>query len=177
MIPGVRVWVKCVNVKEMGLSLSKTKLRSLVLLAILVGLGVWLSSDRQSEEDQIRAAIHAVAEGAEDADIGSVMEPFSDQYQDVEGLNRSGIYGILWQQFNRRGPISVWLSPIDVQVDGATAAARFEVGLVEGNSQTLIAWPIDAEALHFEVDLAREDGVWKIVGHRRSSVTGSGDTG
>ena len=144
---------------------------------MVVCSGWWFFPNSPTDQDRIKSAIHEVAEGAETADIGRVMASFSDEYRDEEGLDRSGIYGVLWQQFQRRGPISVWLSPITVQLNGDSASARFEVGLVEGNSQTSIAWPVGAEALHFKVDFLREGGTWRIVSHTRDSVTGSRDTG
>ena len=151
---------------------SSTKLQWVLLFLFVCG-ALWFFLDSPSDEDRIKAAIHEVADGAEAADIGRVMAPFSDDYRDEEGLGRSGIHGVLWQQFQRRGPISVWLSPITVSVNGDSASAKFEVGLVEGNSQTRIAWPIGAEALHFDVEFQREGGSWKIVSHTRDSVTGS----
>ena len=156
--------------------LLRTNIRPLIFVALLC-VGIWFVFDTRSDEDQIRDAIHRVADAAEAADIGGFMEPFSDQYSDRDGLDRSGIYGLLWQQFNRRGPISVWVSPINVYVDGETGSARFEVGIIEGNAETMIAWPIGAEGLHFEVDFVHEDGDWKIISHTRTSVTGPTDTG
>ena len=155
----------------------KRKMGLVGLLVALIGIGIWIFSGAQSDEDQIREAIHQVAEGAESADLAMSIEPFSEGYLDANNVDKNGIRGILFYQFNKRGSISVWLSPIDVVVSGDSATASFEVGLVEGAKDTVVGWPIGAEALHFDVELRREEGEWKITSHRRESVTQGGDTG
>ena len=153
------------------------KIGLLVLFgALLLGLAAWFFGGELSEEDQVRQVIHQVADGAESADLGVCLEPFSARYSDPDGIDKNGIRGILWQQFNKRGPISVWMSPIEVQVTVDRALASFEVALVEGDSDSMIAWPVGAEGLHFEVELEKEDGDWHITSHTRQSVVRA-DTG
>ena len=140
-----------------------------LLLALSVGMLLWFSSGQDSDEAQIRAVITQVAEGAEDADLNQTMEPFSDNYSDEDGADRSAIYGFLWQQYQKRGPIEVLLGPIDVTVQGQQAWAGFEVALVEGIDGSQFYWPVGVDALTFEVELTKEDGDWMITGHTRSS--------
>jgi hypothetical protein len=154
---------------------AKTGL-ALVIVALLIGLVGWLQSCDLSDADQVRLTIYQVAEGAEEADLGKSLEPFSEHYSDPEGVDKKGIQAILWMQYNKRGPISVWLSPIEVVVDGESAHAAFEVGLVEG-AQGMLSWPVGVATLHFEVDLQREDGDWQILSHTREAALGMPDTG
>ncbi len=155
----------------------RRKIGLLGLGLLLLGLLLWMVLGAKSDEDQIREAIHQVAEGAEAADLGMSLEPISENYADPDDLDKNGIRGLLFYQFNKRGSISVWLSPIDVEVRGDAATASFEVGLVEGAKGSVVGWPVGAEAMHFEVELRREDGEWKITSHTRESVTQGGDTG
>jgi hypothetical protein len=147
------------------------KTMSLVtILALLLALAVNLMSGKLSSEDQIRQTIEQVAEGAQNADIVACMEPFSTAYQDPEGLEKKTIQGILWQHFRKRGPISVWLGPIDVVVDGPNATATFDVGLVEGDEGSMVPWPMSAEALSFEIEFTREEDEWQIISHTRHPI-------
>lgn len=144
--------------------------KAIVAAAVLALLGAWLTgqfSDSMSDADQIRAAIKQVARGAESANIEEAMEPFSAQYEDPEGLDRRGVYGLLWSQFKKRGPISVWMSAMDVEVSEGTATARFDAALMEGAQTGGIGLPVNGDALTFEVELARQDNGWHIVSHNR----------
>jgi len=146
--------------------------KTAVAVLLIVGLiGAWFTgvfSENLSDEEQIRAAIHRVAEGAERADINAAIEPFSQVYNDSEGLDRRGIYGLLWSQFKKRGPIRVWMSAIDVQIDRQAAIARFDAALLEGEKGAFVGIPVNADLLTFEVDLAEENNEWLIVGHSRA---------
>ena len=146
--------------------------KTAIILALIIGfLGAWFSgvfSENRSDEDQIRDAIHRVADGAERADINAAIEPFSQTYNDSEGLDRRGMYGLLWSQFKKRGPIRVWMSAIDVQVDGPSAIARFDAALLEGEKGALVGIPVNADLLTFEVELAQESDEWLIVDHSRA---------
>jgi len=144
--------------------------KPIVAAAALALLGAWLTgpfSDPLSDEDQIRAAIKQVAHGAESANIEEAMEPFSARYEDSEGLDRRGVYGMLWSQFKKRGPISVWMSAMDVEVSEGTATARFDAALMEGAQNGGIGLPVNGDALTFEVELAHQENGWHIVSHSR----------
>lgn len=144
-----------------------TMLLALTIVLLIVGwfLG-WFSQDI-SDEDQVRAAIHAVADGAEAGRIDDAIKPFSHAYQDHEGLDRPAIYGLLWSQFSKRGAITVWLSAIDVKVYQDHAQARFDTALIEGQEGAVIGWPVNADVLTFEVDLSKGEDGWLITGHSR----------
>ena len=148
----------------------RRNLMLVVLVLLLAGGLAWFFQGSESDEDQVRAAIQQVAEGAEKEDLELTMEPFSDDYMDENGVNHAQIYGFLWQQYQKRGPISVWLGPIDVEISGNQAWASFEVGLVEGAQGSSVYWPVGVDALYFDVELAKEGGDWKITSHSRSSV-------
>ena len=130
-------------------------------LAIVALLLVW---PEPSDEDRIREAIQQVAEGARNADVGMTMKPVSAAYLGEEGLTRDEIRGLLFREYRRRGPITVLLTDIDVTVEGDRATAGFSAFLADGiRVAGLDFTPGDAEAFHFQVELAREDGDWKIV--------------
>ena len=147
------------------------KAMSLVtILALLLALAINLMSGKLSTEDQIRHTIEQIAEGAQNGDIVACMEPFSSDYEDPEGLEKKTIQGILWQHFRKRGPISVWLGPIDVTVNGPKATASFDVGLVEGDANSVVPWPMSADALSFQIDLTQQEDEWRIISHTRHPI-------
>ncbi len=145
-----------------------SKLTALIILAGLVaGWATGAFQETLSDEDRIRAALKQVASGAEQAQVETAIEPFSTHYEDARGLDRKGMYGLLWSQFKKRGPISVWMSAIDVEVDGARATASFDAALLEGSQGGSFGIPVSGDALTFEVAFALEDDSWRITGHTR----------
>ena len=153
-------------------------LRVVGVVAIVVLLGglvaLVLRPGPLSEEDRVRAAISAVAEGARDADLGVAMAPVSPSYDDGT-LDARTLRLLLMRELGRRGPISVVLSPVQVRIDpgGSSATATFAAVLAEGVE--LMAFdlvPDRAEVWDFEVSFAQVDDEWLIVDHTRSPSAG-----
>lgn len=153
--------------QRLRLNRRLTKLIAFTIVLLLVGWFLGWFDQAISDEDQVRAAIHAVAEGAEAGRIDDTIQPFSNAYQDPEGLDRPAIYGLFWSQFIKRGPISVWLSAIDVQVNQGHAKANFDAALVEGQEGAGIGWPVNGDLLTFEVELKKGEEGWQITSHTR----------
>lgn len=145
---------------------KRTLLILVALLVISVGI-LQLFGDPQSDEDLIRATINRVAEAAERADINAAIEPFAITYEDGDGMDRRGVYGLMWSQFKKRGPIRIYMSAIDVQVEGLEGTARFDAALMEGASDRPLSLPVNADLLTFEVGLSKQTGDWLIVHHTR----------
>lgn len=150
--------------------------RRLVVVLLLLGLGAagWVLWPAPSEEDRVRAVIAAVVGGAEEGDVGDVMVHVDAAYHADEGgfgLDPEGLRGALSLQFLRRGPVVVVLSPVEVQVEGDRAHARFDAAVAEtGGWGDLL--PVDADGWHLEVDFHRgEDDAWRVIHHTRSSWT------
>lgn len=144
----------------------------LLVLGVLLagGVGWWWWSQPRTDEDRVRAAIEQVAAGARDADLARTLEPISRGYrsEDAEGgVGYDEVRSWLFLQFQKRGPVSILLGPIQVEVDGERARARFDATVAEFDRERLTLLPDNADAFHFEVDLAREEGEWRVVGHSR----------
>ena len=142
-----------------------------ILIAILAPLTANLFSTPRTDAEKIQAAIKQIAEGAENADIVMCMEPFSASYQDPEGMEKRSIHGVLWQHFRKRGPLMVWLGDIAVDINGNDATATFDVGLAEGAENSVVPWPVSADILNFELELAKEEDGWRITSHTRKPAT------
>jgi hypothetical protein len=104
------------------------------------------------------------------------MEHVSARYRgEDEGyvLDEAMLRRALIAQFLRRGPVSVVVGPIEVQIAGDTAVARFEAVLSEGTGRGLDIVPVGMDGWSLEVQFAKEDGEWKVSGHRRVSLRGA----
>ena len=142
-------------------------LRLLLPLLLACGFGA-------TDEDKVKATISEMAAAAAAPDLGGVLGPIAEDYKDADGVTKDQLRGFLFRQFQTRGPVISVLSPIAVQhVEGsAEATASFEaviaVGITLGDPM-----PDNADAFRFTVDLEKRDGDWMIVGHTRSSATGT----
>jgi hypothetical protein len=147
-----------------------------VLLVLGALLWVVFREPEQSEEDRVRAVITQVAQGARDHDLDETFEPVSDRYTHEE-LTRPQVKAYVFSQFQRHRNISIALGPIDVRLPAeGRATADFEAAIAEGiDLQTLDLLPEQADAYDFHVELAKEDGEWRVVGHEQQSRTGSRD--
>ena len=121
-----------------------------------------------SDEDQVRAAVDSVIDGARAGDIGAVVRPISDAYADDDGMSKDAIRGLVFREFQRRGAIGIQRGPMTVAVDGSEATARFDALLVEGEAGSML--PVDGDALSFTVTLRKEVDTWRIIRHTRQGI-------
>ena len=84
------------------------------------------------------------------------------------GFDREAIRALLLRRFLREGGLAVVLGPIDVELEGERAWASFNAALADGVSGEAFLW--EGEALHFEVELVREEGDWLVASHSREAV-------
>ena len=135
----------------------------------LVVLGTWWYWPEPTEEDRVRAVVHAIVEGAENADVGDVLDHVSEHYAAADA-GKPELRAVLTAQFLRRGPITVLPGEIAVSIDGNRAHARFDALLAESSRDWTEILPVSADGWHLEVDFAREDGAWRVVGAERTGI-------
>ena len=139
----------------------------IVAIGMVFAVGAWVAlRPEPTDEDRIRSAIEAVAAGARAADVGAALDPLSEAYHDVEGEGhgKRDVAALLYYQFAHRGPISVALSPIEVQRSGDTAVATVDAALADFDASVV---PTDADLWSLEIQLAREGSDWKITSYER----------
>ena len=147
----------------------KWKVSSFIgLLVVLTSLVLW--PQPLTEEQKVRMAIYEVEKGVEESNLGVVMGSISTAYRDENGLGHSSIKGYLFQQFRKRGPVHLQISPIEVVMKTNTAEASFQVAFSESEREGLLSFPRGSDTLHFDVQLSREEEEWKIVSHKREYV-------
>lgn len=133
-----------------------------IAVLIVAALALIFFTGQTDDEEQIRRLIEGVADAAEDGDVGGVMDPVAEDWQDSSGLKERTLRGLLAREFLRGRRLAVVVGPIDVDLeDEEHAHARFEAWLAEDATGTL--WPENTESIHFEVDLEKREGDWLIV--------------
>lgn len=145
----------------------------MVIIALILGIVAFLNWPHSiTEEERIQQLISRVEEGVESAQLATVMQSISKSYMDPEGLSHTSLKGFLFQQFRKRGSVALAFSPLLIKVHDKKAHISFEVAILESEKEKLIGLPINSEALHFEVDLQKEEGEWKIISHTREYIFG-----
>jgi hypothetical protein len=131
------------------------------VIAIVAGL-IWMLArgPEPGPEKQIQMLIEEAIEDAEDGDVGDLMDKVSDSYQG-EGGDRDELRSYLTALLFRGG-VDVKMLKQTVTVTGETARADVELVLVRGGLRGAAQGDIGARSVH--VDLAREDGDWKVIG-------------
>ncbi|MEC7987442.1 MAG: hypothetical protein VX278_19895 [Myxococcota bacterium] len=144
--------------------MKKELVIAVILLALLAVFSFWPTPE--SDEKQIQRVIDTIESGMEEADLSMVMKQISEDYSDPQGMSKRAIRGILFQQFRKRGSLGITFSPMGIDIDGNRANVSLEALVIEGS---LLGLSADADALHVEIELHKEDTTWRIVSHTRDS--------
>jgi hypothetical protein len=143
------------------MAIKSTHAAIAAVVAIVGGL-VWMLArgPEPGPEQQIQMLIEGAIEDAEDGDVGDLMDRVGDSYQG-EGGNRGELRSYLTALLFRGG-VDVKLLKQSVTVTGDSARADVDVVLVRGGLRGAAQGDIGARTVH--IDLAREDGEWKVIG-------------
>jgi SnoaL-like domain len=143
------------------MAIKSTHVAIVAVIAIVASL-IWLLTrgPEPGPEKQIQMLIEEAIEDAEDGDVGDLMDKVADSYQG-EGGDRDELRSYLTALLFRGG-IDVKMLKQTVTVTGDTARADVEVVLIRGGVRGAAQGDIGARSVH--VDLAREDGDWKVIG-------------
>lgn len=141
----------------------------LALICLLLGLSSWLSR-ADDDATQIDNVLAEVITACENGELGEVLEHIAADYSDAHGLDRLGLKRMLMGQFLRGRSIFVQrlsLTEIEVEPQPArVATARFRAAVAQG----LGVAPAPSRKLALfavTVQLRRDDGPWRITGHKR----------
>ncbi len=133
---------------------------------------------RETEEDKVRKVVIGVQNAAEEKDIKNILNRLVKSYRDPQGNDYDSVKGMLLGYFFRHQKIHVYITSLEVNVQGVSAKAVFQAVLSGGNKTESVA-DILPEALGmyaFEVSLIKDDGDWKIISAKWERV-GSGVRG
>jgi hypothetical protein len=130
----------------------------------ILAVGAAACGDSQSPAAQVRQTIAAIEAGAEDRDVGAVMEHVSSQFRDGYGRDGKELSQYVRGYFIANQSIHL-LSRIE-QLEFPTqdeARAKVTVGMVGREAAAANAWNLAAEIYDFDVTLMRENGEWKVT--------------
>lgn len=127
------------------------------ILCLIVAMLAIAGCHRTPDEAQVRAAITAVAEAAENGAAGDVVAPLSDDFDGNDGEFDRRALGNLVRLFALRGEhIGVLLGPVAVERRGERLLANMTVTLA-GSGRLL---PEHAGVYRVQSAWRREDGRW-----------------
>ncbi len=118
-----------------------------------------------TEQDKVTKVVHRVQRAAEGKDIKQVLAHVSKIYKDPQGNDYNDIKDLLIYYFIRHAKVSVFITNLEVHVDGSLATARFQSVLSGRNKMDSAddVLPEATGAYNFDVTLALESGEWRIV--------------
>lgn len=131
-----------------------------VAITILLCVGVLgLSGCRHTpDEEQVRKAIAATAEGAEAGKAGDTVAALTEDFDGNAGqLDRKSLANLIRLYALRGQKVHVLMGPMDVQRRGERMVATFTVTLTAGVG----VLPDNAGAYEVETGWRKEDGEWR----------------
>ena len=138
----------------------------LLLLPVALGLFfLWPAS--YTDEEKINHTLTQAITGLANQDLPTVMESLCESYKDKDGLNKNGIRGILFQQFQRNQSIVVRLKERNLTLKDTRATIQTQADILEGS---LFAPSSDTVSFDVMIDFNKEKDQWCILGHERKTL-------
>jgi len=140
-----------------------------VRFIILTILGCVLLSfpgcTKDTEQDRVKKIIAEVQAAAENKDIKTIINSLSKTYTDPQGFTYETMRGMILGFFFRHPKIHVYMTNLEVTVNGAVATAGFQALLSGGETGgSLSSLMPEALGLYaFEVSFKKESGEWKVM--------------
>lgn len=142
-----------------------------IVAAMLVAASVFgCGADQESPEAEVRAWLESAEAAAEARDRGALLDLVSDAYADGRGNDKEDIGNMLRFYFFRQQNVSLLTRVEELRLQGATAAhVSLFVGMA-GTTNTALG--LRADAYNLELELASEDGDWRLIGARWGDIGG-----
>lgn len=136
--------------------------RIVIVIPLLLGSAL-ASCHTDTENERIAKVVTGIQKAAESKEVKKVLTSLSKDYRDPQGNDYQGIKNLLLFYFFKHQKISVLLTNLDINVQTATATARFQAILSGRNGSSGGILPEALGAYRFEVTLIKESGEWKIT--------------
>ncbi len=133
-------------------------------LMILVLLSVALSGcHKDTDQEKIAKMLHLIQAEAEDKNAGALLKHVSKNYRDPRGNDYEAVKGLLLFYFFRHQRISIITTGLEIEIQGASARARFEAILSGRSGSNGAILPEALDAYRFAVSLTNEGGEWEVT--------------
>lgn len=142
---------------EAGRSLRKP-VDLLAVLTWLVLIALTGCAD-PPDEAALRARIDSLQEAVEARDAGALLEHVDPEFGGPDGMDRDGLRRYATLMLLRQQNVGVAIGPVDVELRGDRAAARFDA-VVTGSNRFI---PEGIEARRVETVWRRDGGDWVLV--------------
>jgi hypothetical protein len=142
---------------EAGRSLRKP-VDLLAVLTWLVLIALTGCAD-PPDEAALRARIDSLQEAVEARDTGALLEAVDPEFGGPDGMDRDGLRRYATLMLLRQQNVGVAIGPVDVELRGDRAAARFDA-VVTGSNRFI---PEGVEARRVETVWRLEGGDWVLV--------------
>ncbi len=139
-----------------------------VILLSLVLFAACAGEPATPREARIRALIDSFEDLAEEGDVAALGELISEQYTDSRGNKKASLQLLLTHYIGRHRSIHLLTRTARVQMQDSTRADALVFVAMAGRpiSSVKELAAVRADLYHFNVALAEEDGVWRVVGAR-----------
>jgi hypothetical protein len=141
-------------------------MRTIIPLALLcLMLSSFLGCHKETEQDKVRKVITNLQKAGEEKDIKKISNSISKSDKDPQGNNYGSIKGLVIACFYQYPKISIYITKLDVSVNGASAEANFQTvltsrGAAESSPAVL---PESLGVYAFDVIFKKESDEWKVV--------------
>jgi len=141
-------------------------MKRFVLLVALCILAVSTPGcHKETEQDKVKKVITTIQKSAEEKDVKKIINSLSRTYGDPQGYSYDTIKGLLLGYFFRHQKISVYITNLDISVEGASAKAHFQAVLTDrGTSEPAPALLPESLGMYaFDVTFTKESDEWKVA--------------
>ena len=131
----------------------------------ILSYGLWLTlallcaCSSEPPEAALRAQLLEMQEAAGQQRIGDFMQGVADDFTGNDGMDRAALHNLLRLQVLGKTSVRVNTGPVQVQVAGDTATAKFDVLLVGSSGRML---PDSARSYSITSGWRIEDGQWRV---------------
>ncbi len=146
------------------LAKNRTGRVGLILFSFCIGLVLFASCHKKTEEDIILELIDTLARLAEKKDLETIMTYFADDFSDFEGRDKPGLKALLAGYFSGRTGIVV--HPLSSRIDAlefSQASLETEVALSSGGAEALRRLvKISPDNYRIKIGLVKDGTSWLI---------------
>jgi len=128
---------------------------------------------KSTPEEQVRQAIDTVVKAVNERQLGPVAAAISEQYSDEDGNHKEQLVGYLRAQFILRQNLYlvVKLSSLECPEPGHARVGAFAAMAATSGGALPVLRSLSADVYRFDIRMADEDGVWRVVGADWSPAT------
>jgi hypothetical protein len=128
---------------------------------------------KSTAEEQVRQAIDTVVKAVNERRLAPVAAAVSEQYADEAGNKKEQIVGYLRAQFllRRNLYLVVKLSALECPEPGRARVIAFAAMAATSGGALPDLRNLSADVYRFDIRMADEDGVWRVVGAEWSPAT------